>query len=655
MDNKILEAALEYAKRGWSVIPISKNKNPLIKWKTATREELTNPDNIRKWWEKFPAANVAIVTGERSGGLVVVDLDVDEEKGVNGKEALKEWCDEHDIFPIESSATVYTGRGGQHLYFQSPFTYHNQVGCLEGVDIRGEGGCVVAPPSVHGGTRREYVWDIETDEVIVPAIDSDVAEFLGTMEASAEKQEKSDKLAPKNDFTKITSVGGRNNQLFKYVSRLQGEGETDEDIRKYAEVYNQTHLSPPLKPDEVERTVNSVLSHTEWKGEKEEEIIEEVPKKEPKKKFRKLKKAIDLLNEDIPEPVVFVGVDNELPLLVEGTCILSAKPKLGKSWFALALCLAVAKGEDFLGYKTKKCSVLYLDLETGKSVEKKRLLKKLKSDECPDNFYLEQATYRLDDGFMGQIETYLQEDPDIGVIIVDVFQKIRSSALNFKESEYDHAYRDITPLNELAQKYHISIILVCHDRKSVDPDDPFSNILGSTGLQGAVSQMIVMFRKHKDDPIHISVKGKTIDGLPDLDVKLENAEWKIAEAGNYRDKEQAEAIAEFQNSDVRTAVKRIAERNKTWKGRCSSLIKDAVELDIPITESAKYVGGFIHRHIGRFLKEDGIKIRIIDNGTGGKTYEINASTVDTVDDDGFVPLMDYENAYNTLATEGWLS
>ena len=151
------------------------------------------------------------------------------------------------------------------------------------------------------------------------------------------------------------------------------------------------------------------------------------------------------------------------------------------------------------------------------------------------------------------------------------------------------------------------------------------------------------------------VKGKTIDGLPDLDVKLENAEWSIVEASNYADRDLAESYAEFNDSPIREAVKVIAEKNTTWKGRCSSLIQDAIEYNIPLTETAKYVGGFLHRHQGKFLKEDGIKIQIIDNGTGGKTYKICKSTVDTVDEDGFIPLMDYGDAYDTVATEGWLS
>ena len=645
MSDSILNAALEYASRGWSVIPINRNKQPLIKWKTATREELTDPNNIRKWWKQFPSANVAIVTGKRSGGLVVIDLDIDDEKGVNGKESLEDWCEENNIFGIESCATVATGRGGQHLYFQSDNEYHNQVGCLEGVDIRGEGGCIVAPPSIHGGTRREYLWDTGTEihEVEVPKADSDVVYFLASMELKGTEAPAEEK---KNDFTKVTEKGGRNNQLFKYASRLQGDGETDEAIRQYVKVYNETHLIPPLDDDEVERTLESVLSHKEWKGTSQKKAaVQEEPKLPEKKKeveFRKLKTAVDLMNKDIPEPIVYVGVGEELPFLVEGTCILSAKPKLGKSWLVLSMCLAIAKGEDFLGYKTRKCSTLYLDLETGESLEQKRLRRALDDCNLPPNFYIDQETLGIEHGFVEQIEHYLDEDPQIGVVAIDVFQLIRTPAKNSKENEYEHAYRDISPLNELAQRRHISIILVSHDRKAVDPDDPFSNILGSTGLQGAATQMIVMFRRKKEDPIHISVKGKTIDGLPEMNVKLEDAKWSVVEGVSQAEMERSRLDAEFENSDIRRAIVEIMKTTPSWRGRCSAIVNEAIHCNVAVEETPKQIGGFLHRHQGRFLKRDGIQIDITNNGSGSKIYTLRKTTVDTVDAEESQPLMGFE-------------
>lgn len=370
------------------------------------------------------------------------------------------------------------------------------------------------------------------------------------------------------------------------------------------------------------------------------------PKPAKERIFRKLKTADGLMQKDIPEPRVLIGVGEEVPLLVEGTCILSAKPKLGKSWLALAMCIALANGESFLGYQTRQCSTLYLDLETSESLQQKRLRKMLKEKDPPKKFYLDTETDSIEDGFVDQIENYLAQDPDIGLVVIDVFQIIRTKAKTSKETEYEHAYRDITPLNELAQKHHISIVLVCHDRKAVDPDDPFSNILGSTGLQGAATQMIVMFRKKKDDPIHISVKGKTIDGLPELNVKLEDAEWSIVEGGGDAEREKERARQEYLNSEIRRGVIAIAEAEEEWRGRCSEIIQECIMVNVPITDTPKTIGGFLHKNQGRFFAEDGVKIEIINNGTGPKIYRIRKSTIDTIDEKDTLPLMDSEKADN---------
>ena len=149
--------------------------------------------------------------------------------------------------------------------------------------------------------------------------------------------------------------------------------------------------------------------------------------------------------------------------------------------------------------------------------------------------------------------------------------------------------------------------------------------------------MIVMFRKRKDDPIHISVKGKTIDGLPELNVKLEDARWSIVDGVDSAAREKAELEKQYQESEIRQAVIEIAENNRMWQGRCSTLINDAVQLGVPITDSAKTVGGFLHRHQGRFLSEDNIQLTIINNGSASKMYKIQKFTIHTIheNDDGF--------------------
>ena len=398
------------------------------------------------------------------------------------------------------------------------------------------------------------------------------------------------------------------------------------------------------KEDDWERIEEGYAQHRKKLAE-EGETPKPADSKPKKKVPRKLKTAEALMEKDLPEPKVLIGAGAELPLLVEGTCILSAKPKLGKSWLALSMCIAVANGEPFLGYQTRKCSTLYLDLETSEQLQQKRLKKVLHGEPVPKNFYLETETDSLENGFIEQIEAYLEEDPDIGIVVIDVFQIIRSPAKSIKESEYEHAYRDITPLNELAQKHHISIILVCHDRKAVDPDDPFSNILGSTGLQGAATQMMVMFRKRKDDPIHISVKGKTIDGLPELNVKLDKAQWSIVEGADTASREQAEAMEEYKRSDIREAVIRGVQKYGSWRGRCSELVAMGIDVGVPVIETPKQIGAFLTKHMPRFLALDSIRIEIINNGTGGRFYKMYNSTVDTVDGWETLPLIPFEESH----------
>lgn len=343
------------------------------------------------------------------------------------------------------------------------------------------------------------------------------------------------------------------------------------------------------------------------------------PKQKKTTKIRKLKSASKLLSENHPEPVVFIGCESEVPLLTEGTCILSAKPKLGKSWFALAMCLALANGDDFLGYKTRKCSTLYLDLETSAALQQKRIRKALKGAKPPSNFYIEGETNKLDDGFVEQIEAYLNEDPNIGLVVVDVFQVIRTGNKSRQETEYEHAYRDISPLNELANRKHIAIILVCHDRKAVDPDDPFANILGSTGLQGAAAQMIVMHRKSKDKPIHVSVKSKTVDGLPELNLKFENAEWEVVDNADDPDAERARLMEQYQNSEIRQAILRVTEDDGHWDGRAGDLIAASADYDFGLTASPKEIGSFLSNNIGRFLAGDGIHVERYKPGGSATT------------------------------------
>jgi hypothetical protein len=168
MANILLAAALEYAKRGWFVFPVhgidaagqctcgiecdTPGKHP--RTNNGVKDASADADQIRAWWTKWPDANVAVATGSASN-LVVLDLDI--KPGKDGRAALRVLEAQHG--PLPTTPKVETGSGGEHLYFSHPGgLVANSVGLVApGIDVRADGGYVVAPPSLHL-SGREYGW-----------------------------------------------------------------------------------------------------------------------------------------------------------------------------------------------------------------------------------------------------------------------------------------------------------------------------------------------------------------------------------------------------------------------------------------------------------------------------------------------------------------
>jgi hypothetical protein len=149
----LLAAALAYARRGVPVFPCSPGgKAPLTAggfWDAAT-----DPARVKAWWSRSSRANVGVPTGRRSGLLV---LDVDPDDG--GLESLASL--ERRDGPLPRTARARTGGGGLHVYFRYSASglgveVRNSASWLgAGLDVRGEGGYVVVPPSV---TAAPYEW-----------------------------------------------------------------------------------------------------------------------------------------------------------------------------------------------------------------------------------------------------------------------------------------------------------------------------------------------------------------------------------------------------------------------------------------------------------------------------------------------------------------
>jgi hypothetical protein len=148
MKPSMLDAALDYAKRDFAVFPCSK-KIPCIKkedggngFKDATRDEA----QIREWWAKWPNAQVGLPTGRRNN-LFVLDLDSQQ-----AQEHAKQWN-------LPETFTVETRPGRKQLWFRQPAELETKCSAevlAPKIDTRGDGGYVIAPPSIHHETRAAY-------------------------------------------------------------------------------------------------------------------------------------------------------------------------------------------------------------------------------------------------------------------------------------------------------------------------------------------------------------------------------------------------------------------------------------------------------------------------------------------------------------------
>ncbi|MBU6330301.1 MAG: bifunctional DNA primase/polymerase, partial [Acidobacteria bacterium] len=158
------QAALDYAKRGWRVLAIKPGmKRPAMNaWQDAAT---TDPDTITSWWTGLYADHgVGICTGEASG-LFIVDIDC-----AGGKTGYDSWRDLLDTYgDIPDGPTVITPSGGMHLYFRWPqgrSVGTNAARLGKHIDVRGEGGQCVAPPTVINGAA--YTWEADTYDLEVP-------------------------------------------------------------------------------------------------------------------------------------------------------------------------------------------------------------------------------------------------------------------------------------------------------------------------------------------------------------------------------------------------------------------------------------------------------------------------------------------------------
>jgi Bifunctional DNA primase/polymerase, N-terminal/AAA domain/Primase C terminal 1 (PriCT-1) len=329
----LVKTTLDYAKfylsKGLSVIPIEpKGKRPAIDSWSPYQKQIPSLKEVEMWWSENPEANIAIVTGKVSG-IAVVDLD-SEKATVFAK---------GNRFPV--TPTVKTGKG-YHLYYAHREGVGNfqRRADLPDIDLRGEGGYVVAPPSVHEtGRRYEWVGGKDLDDLPLAALPEIVlAKNTG------------DKI-PLAELYQGVSEGQRNEALARIIGSMVSDGLSYQECLSFAHSWNKQN-TPPLPDREVVTTVLSIYN----KHQRESTAAVAAP--QPEADILSCVKNIDALKSTTKDTDWLVY--NLFPR--KSVSIIAGAMKEGKTWIALEVATAIACGRDVFGfYPANKGKVLFIE------------------------------------------------------------------------------------------------------------------------------------------------------------------------------------------------------------------------------------------------------------------------------------------------------
>lgn len=244
------KAAIYYAKYlNWNVFPlIPRDKKPITS--NGFKDATTDLNQIVYWWTRYPYANIGIRTGKESSFIVI---DIDSEIG---HKSFEIFIRQYESLP--KTIVSITGSGGKHILFRYPniknIVIKNRVNWLEKVDIRGDGGYIVVPPSIHPNGRR-YTWELTSrpNEVKMAELPYWLLIIISEDKDKTTKRETSYWRYILNGVNQ----GQRNNAATSLVGHLIRCNVNPAIIIEFMLMWNQKN-KPPLPERELESIIRSI-------------------------------------------------------------------------------------------------------------------------------------------------------------------------------------------------------------------------------------------------------------------------------------------------------------------------------------------------------------------------------------------------------------
>jgi len=590
--------AAEYAALGLPVfqLKIKGKEAAVMNWREVAT---TDPSAALKWWDGDTNRlfNIGVAMGH---GIIAIDLDKPKADGEpDGEKSLMEYAAQHGG-GIPPTWTFQTGRGGKQLLFRTDAPIGNFVGILPNVDVRGNGGYSMFPPSVHPN-GNPYKWLDGLNPSAMPDGPADLPEFL------LELLTKEESNAPAFELPDKISKGGRNDTLFRMAASLRAQEYTESEIFAMLKAVNEGRCDPPLPEKELETICGSV-------GKYERGIERSRKVKVPELNVQSVR---DLQEEELP-PIRWVVVD----MIPQGLTMLASPPKYGKSWWVLDLCLSVAAGDKFMGHYTEKSNCLYLSLEDSKNRLQDRVNRLTYHAPAPKGFDYAITAANLDNGLIDQLESYMKNHPKTALIVIDTLQTVKGNTKK-NESAYADDYRQMRILKQFADKHSICVLLVHHLKKGKGEGDVFERISGTNGIFGSVDTALVMqknTRGDKETTLHITGRDVIAEDMV-LEFNKDSCRWECK--GSVDEIEERRLALEYENDPVVRTLKKLLQDAAYWKGTASELFTACVEITgIPPAEDEKALGKKIRAVANMMWLRDQIMYKAPgkNGGAGGRRH-----------------------------------
>jgi Bifunctional DNA primase/polymerase, N-terminal/AAA domain len=460
--NIMLQAALQYERFGWSVIPLrEREKTPIGSW-SEFQKRRASPEEIRQWWTERPNANLGIVTGAVSG-LSVIDLD-----GVAGvKNGL--------ALGYASAVTSLTGNGRQLFYKFTEGTCNSASKIAEGVDVRGEGGYVVAPPSVHpNGKRYQFLTSVTSVEQLKPLTVCAPTGIAKPLDTSAEHW-----------MTEALSglrEGNRDSTFARVVGKLHSGGLDPTAIRSLLRPHADRCGFADL--DKVIASISRYARPDNQIGETAGENIET---------FLQEGKPVEWICKNI---------------IAKGAIgFVAGLPETMKTWLTMDLAVECARGGGtWLGlFPVSPARVLFVDQERFKGETQRRFkniigAKGIKAADLKGSLFVRcGTTTRLDleASFRAFRSELLELRPDL--VIVDSFATFHTRNDNDRQA----IQPVLESIKQLRAEIGCSFVFIDHESKAVFQDKELDEapsafrMVGSVG-KAAAAEFVLTVRRYDD-------------------------------------------------------------------------------------------------------------------------------------------------------------